>query len=37
MTDSNNKEINYTSLDIAIKRSNDLEKDLHLNPQNIEF
>ena len=32
MTDSKEKEINYSSFDIAVKRSNELEQDLKINP-----
>jgi tryptophanyl-tRNA synthetase len=32
MTDLSEKEINYSSFDIAVKRSDELEKDLRLNP-----
>ena len=34
MTDFNDKEINYSSFEMAVKRSGELEKDLQLNPQN---
>lgn len=34
MTDFSVKDINYSSFDIAVKRSEELEKDLLLNPQN---
>ncbi len=32
MTDTNNNEVNYSSFDIAVKRSNELEKDLQITP-----
>jgi tryptophanyl-tRNA synthetase len=32
MTDTNNNEVNYSSFDIAVKRSNELEKDLQIQP-----
>lgn len=34
MTDLSEKEINYSSFDMAVKRSDELEKDLRLNPHN---
>jgi len=34
MTDLSEKEINYSSFDMALKRSDELEKDLRLNPHN---
>jgi len=34
MTDLSEKETNYSSFDMAVKRSDELEKDLRLNPHN---